>query len=94
MIVKLIIRRDFKAISIWNEAGDRLYYSDQAKDIEEAKKLLTVIRKKTDKEIAAEAMGEVLPMGSLMVQRMHGYFNAYWLKKVVQLVKRAEGYNW
>ena len=94
MIVKLIIHQKLDAISIWNKDGDRLYYSDKEADIEMAKKLLTVIREKTDAELAAEVMGEVYPEGFFNVQRMTGYFNAKWNKGIVNLMKRTEGYNW
>lgn len=92
MIVKLIIHQRLDAISIWNKEGDRLYYSDKEADIKTAKDLLLVQKKLTDKQIAAQAMGEkVVPETE---QRMMGYFNARWAKKIVQLVKRASGYVW
>ncbi len=78
MIVKLIIHKEMDAISIWNKEGERLYYSDQPKDIKVACDLLMVQKKYTNE----------------FEQRMFGYFNAYWLKKIVQIVKRAEGYSW
>lgn len=34
MIVKILIRKEKADFSIWNEAGDRLYYSDKPKDLE------------------------------------------------------------
>lgn len=37
MIVKLVVRE--KDISIWNKDGERLYFSDQQKDIDYAKNL-------------------------------------------------------
>lgn len=94
MIVKLVLHKQMDAISIWSKDGQRLYYSDQPKDIKVAKELLSVIRKKTDKELAAETMGQTLPMGSLIEQRMQGYFNAYWKNKIIQIMKRANGYGW
>ena len=94
MIVKLIIHRNQDAISIWNKEGDRLYYSDKEADIKLAKELLTVIRKPTDKEVARQIAGETFVDGHFKEQRMMGYFNAYWKNKIVQLVKRAEGYSW
>ena len=39
MIVKLIIHKNDQEISIWNENGDRLYYSDQEADVKEALRL-------------------------------------------------------
>lgn len=92
MIVKLIIHQRMDAISLWNKEGDRLFYSDKEDDIKTAKDLLLVQKKLTDKQIAAQAMGEkVVPE---MEQRMTGYFNACWKKKIVQILKRASGYNW
>lgn len=93
MIVKLILHKQMDAISIWNKDGDRLYYSDKAKDIEIAKDLLKIIKAKTDKDLAHEMKsGEKLE--PVYEQKMSGYFNAYWKNKIVQLKKRAEGYSW
>lgn len=93
MIVKLVIHKNLAEISIWNKQGDRLYYSDKEVDVKVAKDLLTVIRKKTDKEILEEKIsGNVVT--PQMEQRMFGYFNACWLNKIVQLKKRADGYDW
>lgn len=94
MIVKLIIHKKFDAISIWNQEGQRLFYSAKDADIKTAKDLLTVIRAKTDKEVAQEVLGNPVPKEALLVQKMHGYFGAYWLNKIVQLKKRVEGYSW
>lgn len=92
MIVKLVIHKNQDAISIWNRVGDRLYYSDKAPDIEEAKNLLTYIVAKTDKEHAMEHMGEgYTPTYGV---KPCGYFNAKFVKGIVHLVKRADGYNW
>lgn len=93
MIVKLIIHRDLDGISIWNQEGDRLWYSDKHVDIEEAKKLLSVIKKPSDKELA-QAIVEKRATVPVYEQKMAGYFNAYWKNKIIQLVKRAEGYSW
>ena len=87
MIVKLIIHKNEQEISIWNEAGDRLYYSDKEKDVKLSKDLLLVIKK--DDVLIKDAKTQ-----APTEQRMHGYFNAYWLKGIVQLKKRAEGYVW
>lgn len=92
MIVKLIIHKKLDAISIWNVAGDRLYHSDKQTDIDEAKKLLLVQKPLTDKQLAAQVLGNVVVPET--EQRMIGYFNACWKKKIVQLLKRAEGYKW
>lgn len=92
MIVKLIIHKQMDAISIWNKDGDRLYYSDKEADIKTAKDLLLVQKKLTDKQLAAQAMGETVQPET--EQCMTGYFNARWMNKVCQLVKRAEGYSW
>lgn len=32
MIVKLVVRKEEKDLSIWNEANERLFYSDLEKD--------------------------------------------------------------
>lgn len=91
MIVKLIIHQRLDAISIWNKEGDRLYYSDKEADIKTAKDLLLVQKGITDKQKALQITGvEVKPE---FEQRMSGYFNARWMNKICQLVKRAEGYN-
>ena len=92
MIVKLIIHKEMNAISIWNKEGDRLYYSDKLEDIKVACDLLTVQKAKTDNEHAMEHMG--IEYKPTFEQRMHGYFNACWHKKIVQLKKRASGYDW
>lgn len=93
MIVKIVLHKKLDAFSIWNERGDRLYYSDKPKDIEVAKKLLLVVKAKTDGQLAQEVMdGKTLE--PVYEQRMFAYFNAYWLNKVVQIKKRAEGYSW
>lgn len=92
MIVKLIIHKNLDAISIWNEAGDRLYYSDKEADIKTAKDLLLVQKKLTDSQLAAQVMGETVKPE--FEQRMNGYFNACWKKKIVQLLKRSAGYTW
>ena len=92
MIVKLIIHKDLNAISLWNKEGDQLYYSDKETDIKTAKDLLLVQKGITDKQKALQITGvEVKPE---FEQRMHGYFNARWMKKICQLVKRTEGYSW
>lgn len=92
MIVKLIIHKELDAISIWNKEGDRLYYSDKEADIKTATDLLLVQKKLTDKQIAAQALGQTVQ--PKMEQRMSGYFNACWKNKIVQLLKRARGYTW
>lgn len=92
MIVKLIIHTRMDAISVWNQNGDRLFYSDQPKDIETAKELLKVKKGLSDKEIGLQTLGQHIE--PVFEQRMHGYFNAYWRNKIVQVCKRAEGYNW
>lgn len=93
MIVKLIIHKSGTEISIWNKNGDRLYYSDKPKDIEMARSLLKVIKAKTDKEVANEIItGQKLE--PVYEQKMMEYFNAYWKDKIVQLMKRANGYSW
>lgn len=92
MIVKLIIHKNLDAISIWNKEGDRLYYSDKEADIKTAKDLLLVQKGITDKQKVLKITGvEVKPE---FEQRMQGYFNARWMNKICQLVKRAEGYSW
>ena len=93
MIVKLIIHKKEDAISIWNQAGDRLFYSDKGSDIKTAKDLLLVIKKKTDKELAQEVITG-LSKTPVYEQRSIGYFNACFKNKIVQLQKRAEGYTW
>lgn len=94
MIVKLVIHKNLDAISIWDKEGNQLYLSNKEEDIKVAKHLLTVIRKKTDKEIAQELNGAVVNPEDLKVQRMFGYFNGCWRNKIVILKKRAEGYSW
>lgn len=92
MIVKLIIHKKLDAISIWAVDGNRLYYSDKQTDIDVAKGLLLVHKKLTDKQVAAQVMGDkVAPETE---QLMIGYFNAKWNKGVVNLLKRNEGYKW
>lgn len=92
MIVKLIIHKQMDAISVWNADGDRLYYSDKENDIKTAKDLLLVKKGLTDKQTAAQITGvEIKPE---FEQRMSGYFNACWKNKVVQLMKRTDGYSW
>ena len=87
MIVKLIIHKNLQEISIWNKEGDRLYYSDKEKDVQLAKDLLLVIKK--DDVLIKDAKTQ-----APTEQRMHGYFNAMWKNRIVQLMKRTEGYNW
>ena len=83
MIVKLIIHKNMEEISLWNKEGDLLYYSDQEKDVKLAKELLLVVKKES-----------ALIKDGKTEQRMHGYFNAMWMKGIVQLKKRATGYDW
>lgn len=87
MIVKLIIHKNLQEISIWDKEGNRLFYSDQQKDVTLAKELLLVIKKQ---DILIKDAKQKAPTE----QRMSGYFNAYRKNKIVQLVKRAEGYTW
>lgn len=82
-----------KEISIWNKDGDRLFYSDKEDDLKTAKNLLTVIKAKTDKELASDIVNKE-PSPPTYEQRMFGYFNACWKNKIVQLQKRASGYDW
>lgn len=85
MIVKLIIHRNEQEISIWNKEGDRLYYSDKADDVKLAKDLLLVKKPNLIKDGKTVYETE---------QRMVGYFNAKWVKRICTLLKRAEGYTW
>ncbi len=84
--------KDGETFSIWNKDGDRLFYSDKEADVKTAKDLLTIQKAWTDAQLAEIHMGG--KPQPVFEQRMSGYFNAYWKKKVVQLCKRATGYDW
>lgn len=87
MIVKLIIHKNLQEISIWNKEGDRLYYSDKEADVKLAKELLVSVKKESALIKDGKTVYET-------EQRMTGYFNAKWVKKICTLVKRASGYDW
>lgn len=81
MIVKVIIRKNPREVSVWDKDDNRLYHSDIEKDVVDAEALLINHEYKTVKGIRPTEIKSA-------------YFNAYWLKKVIQLTKIATGYNW